>query len=252
MPSGETMESTANQRLFHSSPTRSSEPFSTQQKNGPNKSAMRSTNGATNALIAVKRNETTTEQEIISLLSNNMSPCAETADPKALLPHLMSMRLLLLRPATRRSAQQNELIETLKCSYKAYSSNNQRSGPELADLLAKDWMCLKSSFGAFPSVSSTASNPSLLDQKQASASRPQSLQPIVGPQAGLSRPPPLPRPSQMTHSASLPAVTSLMSTINPIRPTSHTCRGPMGPMPTSPWHALPNFNGSSEMVRRTS
>ena len=63
-----------------------------------------------------------------------------------LLPHFMAIRLTLLRPKSRRSTQENEMIDILKYSFRAYSKDNRRSGAELATLLAKDWICLKSSF----------------------------------------------------------------------------------------------------------
>ena len=96
---------------------------------------------------------------------------SSSEQPKHLLSHFMSIRLLLLRPASRRSTQENEMIEILKSSYKAYSSGNRRNGADLAVLLAKDWVCLKSSFSGSTSttpamesislpVSFSAKNPS--------------------------------------------------------------------------------------------
>jgi hypothetical protein len=73
-------------------------------------------------------------------------PSSSTVNSNSLLPHFMSIRLLLLRPASRRSAQDNEMIDILKNSFRAYSRDNRRSGAELANLLAKDWVCLKSTF----------------------------------------------------------------------------------------------------------
>jgi hypothetical protein len=93
------------------------------------------------------------EQRIISLLSDHM-PISElersagesTSSSSQLLPHFMSIRLLLLRPAYRRSVEENDMIDILMKSYRAYSNDNRRSGAELATLLANDWICLKSSF----------------------------------------------------------------------------------------------------------
>jgi hypothetical protein len=62
------------------------------------------------------------------------------------LQHFLSMRLLLLRPAVRRTTKENEMIDTLKSSFRAYSKDNRRGGAELAGLLAKDWICLKQTF----------------------------------------------------------------------------------------------------------
>jgi hypothetical protein len=93
------------------------------------------------------------EQRIVSLLGEHMpiSDCS-AGEPSSsvngvnLLPHFMLIRLLLLRPASRRSPQENEMIDILKNSFGAYSKDNRRSGAELANLLAKDWICLKSTF----------------------------------------------------------------------------------------------------------
>jgi hypothetical protein len=93
------------------------------------------------------------ERAIVSLLGEHMplnenpagEPSSSSTKTSELLPHFMSIRLTLLRPSNRRSVQENELIAILKCSYRAYAKDNRRSGAELAMLLAKDWVCLKSS-----------------------------------------------------------------------------------------------------------
>jgi hypothetical protein len=101
------------------------------------------------------------ENAIVSLLGDHMpvsggSSAGESSssigNTISLLPHFISIRLLLLRPANRRSSQENGMIDILKNSFRAYSKDNRRSGAELATLLAKDWICLKSSFlgGAAP------------------------------------------------------------------------------------------------------
>ena len=77
----------------------------------------------------------------------------------SLLPHFISIRLLLLRPASRRSSQESDMIDILKNSYRAYSKDNRRSGAELATLLAKDWICLKSSIGGGTAPAPVASKP---------------------------------------------------------------------------------------------
>jgi len=94
------------------------------------------------------------EQRIISLLGEHMpvsdssagEPSSSTANSSNLLPHFMSIRLLLLRPSSRRTSQQNEMIDILKNSFRAYAKDNRRSGAELANLLAKDWICLSATF----------------------------------------------------------------------------------------------------------
>ena len=71
-------------------------------------------------------------------------PSSSEGNSQGLLSNFMLIRLLLLRPPSRRSTQENEMIDVLKNSFRAYSKDNRRSGSELANLLAKDWMCLKS------------------------------------------------------------------------------------------------------------
>lgn len=100
--------------------------------------------------------------QIISLLGDQLSsihgtPTGEStssAEKQNLLPHFMSIRLLLLRPSEKRSQEENEMIEILRSSFKAYSQTNSRSGEELAKILAHEWVCLKSCF--LPSDASQA------------------------------------------------------------------------------------------------
>ena len=96
------------------------------------------------------------EQRIVTLLGEHM-PLSDTSTGESsssagsvgnLLQHFLSMRLLLLRPAAKRTARENEMIDVLKSSFKAYAKDNRRSGAELASLLAKDWICLKQTFAA--------------------------------------------------------------------------------------------------------
>lgn len=95
------------------------------------------------------------EQRIVTLLGEHMplsdgsagEPSSAAGSATNLLPHFMSIRLLLLRTSSRRTAQENEMIDVLKNSFKAYAKDNRRSGAELANLLAKDWVCLRSTYG---------------------------------------------------------------------------------------------------------
>ena len=102
-------------------------------------------------LTVSETSEDVCEQEIVALLGDQIAPIisagqsASDEEARKLLSHITMIRLLLLRPVVRRSVQENVLIETLKSSYKAYSSGNQRSGADLAALLAKEWMLLKDS-----------------------------------------------------------------------------------------------------------
>lgn len=98
----------------------------------------------------------TEEQSIVSLLGEHMplsdssavDSSSSAGNASNLLPDIMSIRLLLLRPAIRRTSRENEMIDILKNSFRAYAKDNRRSGVELANLLAKDWICLKSTFAA--------------------------------------------------------------------------------------------------------
>ena len=114
------------------------------------RSNVRAISRSMSPLILSESNEDATEQEIISLLGGQMpaTPAGQSTSSSqengALLKHFMAIRLLLLRPAIRRSTEENEIVEVLKSSYKAYASRNNRSGAELANLLARDWECLKS------------------------------------------------------------------------------------------------------------
>eukprot|EP00934_Nitzschia_sp_Nitz4_P007803 Nitzschia sp. Nitz4//scaffold110_size71422//6088//8902//NITZ4_005863-RA/size71422-augustus-gene-0.11-mRNA-1//1//CDS//3329533056//7793//frame0 len=91
--------------------------------------------------------------EIISLLGEQLAlhnrprslsdeSSLTSEDSSTLFNEFMAIRLMLLRPESRRSTQENEVIDVLKGSYKAYSAGNKRSGSELATLLAREWLCL--------------------------------------------------------------------------------------------------------------
>lgn len=108
--------------------------------------------------------------ELISLLGVEM-PSVDRADvhqqdPSSvdsnLLPHFMSVRLLLLRSPERRTAQENEMLDILMNSYRAYSNDSRRTGKDLATLIVKDWLCLKSTYSQQNStlpLSTTATQP---------------------------------------------------------------------------------------------
>jgi hypothetical protein len=93
------------------------------------------------------------EQRIATLLGDHM-PLSEiplpgesqsgSSNAAQLLPHFMSLRLLLLRSSTRRTLDENDMIDVIKKSFRCYSKDNRRTGAELATLLAKDWMYLHS------------------------------------------------------------------------------------------------------------
>jgi hypothetical protein len=152
------------------------------------------------------------EHAIVSLLGEQMpvsggSSAGESSSSIgyeiSLLPHFISIRLLLLRPAMRRSSQENDMIDILKNSYRAYSMDNRRSGAELATLLAKDWICLKSSFGGGTAPAPVAIKPAPEIHQSHAMSPLMSPANIGGP--GLIKQ----NPIQMSHFASrAPAMTS--------------------------------------------
>jgi hypothetical protein len=59
--------------------------------------------------------------------------------PDLAFSHFMSLRLLLLRSAERRSLDENEMLDIIKKSFRGYSIDKRRSDKELAFLLARDW-----------------------------------------------------------------------------------------------------------------
>jgi len=68
---------------------------------------------------------------------------ASSMGAPSFLSEFMQLRLLLLRPRSRRASLDNELIDVLLSSFRGYSSGNRRNGSELAMLLVKDWRFLK-------------------------------------------------------------------------------------------------------------
>jgi hypothetical protein len=72
-------------------------------------------------------------------------------DTKEFLPDIMGMRLLLLRPASRRSPEENDAIDIVKSSFMNYTEKSQRSNGEIAILLAREWSCLRPSAQLPPS-----------------------------------------------------------------------------------------------------
>ena len=96
------------------------------------------------------------EQRIATLLGEYMplsqqaphpsggEPTSSSTVAPELLTDLMQLRLLLLKPRSRRPSNDNDLLDVLRESFQGYSSGNRRSGPELATLLVNDWRFLKS------------------------------------------------------------------------------------------------------------
>lgn len=88
------------------------------------------------------------DQEFASFFNKNMPAAdeASSSDMKTLRPYFLSFRLLLLRPSSERSSRENEIVGILKKSFRAYARDNRRNGKELANLLVKDWVYLKSTY----------------------------------------------------------------------------------------------------------
>jgi hypothetical protein len=141
-------------------------------------------------------------QRIISLLGEQLAlddgvsageSTFSSIDASNLYPQFMTIRLMLLRPESRRSDEENEMIDILKCSFKAYSDGNMRSGTELAGLLAREWLCLKT---VFPYASDSRTAEQLLPPTTPSADLHKShqLMPVLSPvgtsaSLGMAAPP---------------------------------------------------------------
>ncbi|KAL3923789.1 MAG: hypothetical protein SGILL_001441, partial [Bacillariaceae sp.] len=97
------------------------------------------------------------EQQLISLLGLHMPVEHDaSAESRGQLQLYMSIRLLLLRPKSRRTSQENEMLEILKSSYGSYSKDNRKDAKELAKLLVKDWECLQKTYSFQPSTAPLA------------------------------------------------------------------------------------------------
>lgn len=106
------------------------------------------------------------EQKIATLLGEYMplsqmpSSVGESTNSATGAPdflnEFMQLRLLLLRPRSRRSASDNELIDVLRKSFHGYSKGNRRTGSELATLLVKDWRFLRGNVGSSQGNAPTA------------------------------------------------------------------------------------------------
>jgi hypothetical protein len=92
------------------------------------------------------------EHRIVTLLGDYMPlsesqasngptrPSSPTQD--SLARHFTALRLLLLS-SSRRSLEENEMLDVIKSSFRSYVKDTRRSDKELAYLLAKDWGFLK-------------------------------------------------------------------------------------------------------------
>lgn len=75
---------------------------------------------------------------------SEMSPPGESTHSGAssLVPHFMSLRLLLLRDRERRSEAEKEMVDIIKSSYQCYAKDIRRGKREIAFLVVKDWQFL--------------------------------------------------------------------------------------------------------------
>ena len=115
--------------------------------------------------------ECTKDHELATFLKTNMpaardsvaeGPVSSSNDEKTLRPYFFSFRLLLLRPSNERTSRENEIIQILKKSFSSYLRDNRRDGIELAKLLVKDWVCLKSTY-SFQEMTTQHNEPSKLE-----------------------------------------------------------------------------------------
>ena len=88
-------------------------------------------------------------RRIVSIMANETTSTAarnseSDASSSELLPHFMAIRLLMLKPPMQRSVEENDIIEILRSSFISYSQDGKRSDKELAQLLAREWLCLSS------------------------------------------------------------------------------------------------------------
>eukprot|EP00532_Pseudo-nitzschia_australis_P011527 CAMPEP_0168240442 /NCGR_PEP_ID=MMETSP0140_2-20121125/22185_1 /TAXON_ID=44445 /ORGANISM="Pseudo-nitzschia australis, Strain 10249 10 AB" /LENGTH=872 /DNA_ID=CAMNT_0008175069 /DNA_START=362 /DNA_END=2981 /DNA_ORIENTATION=+ len=112
--------------------------------------------------------ECTEDHELATFLLKNMPAARDSVaeglisssnDEKTLRPYFFSFRLLLLRPSSERTSRENEIIQILKKSFSSYLRDNCREGIELAKLLVKDWVCLKSTY-SFQEITTQHNEPS--------------------------------------------------------------------------------------------
>jgi hypothetical protein len=92
------------------------------------------------------------EIQIATLLGDHMpgtevpaigEPASMVCFPNLLLPHFMSLRLMLLRSPERRTTEENALLEVIRKSHTGFCQDPNRSPKEIAELLARDWRFLQ-------------------------------------------------------------------------------------------------------------
>eukprot|EP00977_Amphora_coffeiformis_P017894 scaffold6007_cov183-Amphora_coffeaeformis.AAC.18 len=88
------------------------------------------------------------DRQIATLLGEYMplatlSKSGKNSEVDALVPHFMSLRLLLLRSSGKRSPDVTEAIDLIRKSYSGYSRDSRRSDEEVAHLIVKDWRYIR-------------------------------------------------------------------------------------------------------------
>lgn len=80
----------------------------------------------------------------LSDLTSAVPPTEAERKREALLPHFLSLRLLLLRQVSRRTAQEKDRIQLILDSFRGYDTG-RRSDEDLAFLIVRDWVYIGSS-----------------------------------------------------------------------------------------------------------
>lgn len=165
------------------------------------------------------------DSEIAAFLHQNMpvvdnnslsqGEVSSSSDAKTLRPYFMSFRLLLLRPSSERTPRENEIIRILKKSFASYSRDNRRDPRDLANLLVKDWVCLKSTYSLHEAIMPIRKG-SISENSLHSASS----MTHVAHKPVSSVPPEIERQVSSVSNNDYRSSNCMMPTIHPIEPTS--------------------------------
>ena len=140
---------------------------------------------------------------------------SSSSDAKTLRPYFMSFRLLLLRPSSERTSRENEIIRILKKSFASYSRDNRRDPRDLANLLVKDWVCLKSTYSLHEAIMPIRKG-SISESSIHSAS---SMTHVTHKPVS-SVPPEIERQVSSVSNTDYRSSNSMMPTIHPVEPTA--------------------------------
>jgi len=86
--------------------------------------------------------------------------------PSMLLPHFMSLRLLLLGSPESRTQEENDMLAVIRKSYTGFSQDSSRSKKDLAHLLARDWRFLRMTADNDKKMPATTSVPTAAPDQQ--------------------------------------------------------------------------------------